>query len=1064
MIVLHSKLQAPKRYNILHRKRLVGFFHYINPKKLITVIAGAGYGKTTLVMDALSTLNCVSIWYRLDEQDTDFQVFISYLYSAIQQKFFNSGEHCGINLINPKSGLKKQTDILLEWLSILEQKALEETFIVLDDYHLVQESMQINKAVEFITDRLPANIHLIIIGRRNIPFQLSNIRAKGELVEISENNLAFTVGEIQSFYQDIHTLSITERDLEEIYLSTGGWAASLVLMQYAFGSATPESIKKRPGSFKQNPEYIFSYLEENIFATQPDYIKDFMIKAALLPEIDTQFCKKIFQVDNADIILNRIVKEHLLIFPVDESATLFYMHHLLKDFLLAKLQKNFSPSEINRLHCQIAHEIKTYDLFEALNHYIDGQAFDEAIRLIEANELKFLLEGKINFLASCLEKIPKPVIEKKPQLMLIQAKLHSHFGNTRQAIEYITQAHLLFKKHGKKDELIRCLVELGAQYYVTGHVKEAKLLMEQVLDDVERQSPTFIITMTFLTLLSSVLGEFDTAKSYYEITRDVIDTYPEFERLTSTALINTSYSYTHYICGDFDKSQKLNRKVLTSVLKLNIAPCLPLVYYQFAVNCFFLKTFEQGVTFAEKGIKACEQMALSDSRKGWVYLAYAQNCLGLGQLEKAIELLDLSIELFEEPGNRWGLANAWDCLHLVYLARGRIYQAKEILTRAIEIIGNYGLLMTEGILEISMANLLMIEKDFQEAMVCLESSRTKIGGAEYYVFKNNLLTARLLVETGKSKAAARHLFEALSISEKKGYHRFLLDEKCWLIPFVGSGLLRGRALNYLNGLFKDFSDREFPVLEIGLMGKFTLFVGNREVMLSHWKSSKALMILKYLAANRHLGFIPREVLIEMLWPDQDIEKTGKRFNMAMSTLRKTLEPDIASKAPSSYIERKKDAYRLCHSKNINIDMEYFIEMFNLAEKEKNRDIQKALTVFNKAQSVYRGAFLEEDRYEEWCIQKRDSLASDYTKILTSVVDIYEAKQDWSNAILYATKIVKTDPWDEMIYPKLMHYYSVSGNLAGIKKTYDAYKKMVTELDSDVMPEIRDLYYKLTLKS
>ncbi len=60
MDVLHSKLQAPKRYHIIHRKRLIKYFEKACQKKLVAVTAGAGYGKTTLVIDALTNHNIVS--------------------------------------------------------------------------------------------------------------------------------------------------------------------------------------------------------------------------------------------------------------------------------------------------------------------------------------------------------------------------------------------------------------------------------------------------------------------------------------------------------------------------------------------------------------------------------------------------------------------------------------------------------------------------------------------------------------------------------------------------------------------------------------------------------------------------------------------------------------------------------------------------------------------------------------------------------------------------------------------------------------------------------------------
>ena len=879
MEILVSKLQTPKRYNILHRERLIRAFENIVQYKLVTITAGAGYGKTTLVMDALSHQNIIPVWYRLDEQDTDFQVFLSYLYSAVQYHFPGTDEirTNGVAETGPihKTNLKKSTDTLLEWLAFAERKITKPAVLVLDDYHLVQDNDQINEAIEFILERLAEHMHMIIIGRRNLKLKVSKLRASEELIELNENDLSFTTDEVRDFFAQ--ALGLTQSHINDIHSSTGGWAASLVLLRYAFKKKSPDAIAGNLELFRQTPDTIFSYLKETIFDTQPDHIKTFMMKAALLPDIDTQQCSKLFDIDDADIILKKMIEDHLMIFPVDESGSVFYLHHLLRDFLITQLNERFSKSEIFKLHCNIAIKIEESDIFLALHHFIEGHDYDEAIRLIDTHEMRFLLEGKINFLERCLTKIPKKIIEENPQLLLAQAKLFIYFGNPRQAGVLLTRAHKLFKKQASKENMVKCLVELGSQYYFTGYVKEAKLLMEQVLDDVEKPSTTYIIAMTYLTFLSSALGEFETAANYYNEVWDVIEILPDFERKASTALINTSYSYTLYINGEFQQSRKLNEKLLKSVLELNLDPCLPLVYYQISATSFCLGEFERGFEFAQKGIEICEKISLLDSRKGWVYLAWAQNCLGLGKLDQAIVYIDFSIELYEEPGNRWGMANAWECLYQVYLTQGKFKLAKQILDKAIDIIDGYGLPLTEGMLENDQASLLIIENKYSKAIETLENARTKLTGAGYHLFNNHFLTSRSYLEFGKPEKVAHHLAIALSLSEVNTYDRFIKKEKSWLIPFFkqasseSTGLSKQHLL-YLEKIFKKDFLEETPQLSISLLGQFKFSIGNREVSLSEWKSTKALMILKYLAANRSHGFIPREVLIEMLWPNQDLKK------------------------------------------------------------------------------------------------------------------------------------------------------------------------------------------------
>ncbi|WDP87937.1 MAG: transcriptional regulator [Desulfobacter sp.] len=1059
--ILVSKLQTPKRYHVLHRRRLIRIFEDFHQSKLGVVTAGAGYGKTTLVKDALENLNINCIWYRLDDQDTDFPVFISYLYSAIQDHVSDPNGF-KINEKVPRPNLQKQTEALLKWLCLVEKVILRPTVLVLDDYHLVQESDQIREAIEFIIERLSDQVHMVIIGRRNLNLKLSGLRAGGQLLEISETDLAFTVDEIRRFFTQ--TQGLSDAQIKDIHSNTGGWAASLVLLRYAFLKHRPTAVANHLELFRQTPNHIFSYLKENIFDVQPDHIKSFMMKAALLPEIDTRRCKKIFDIDDADLILRQMIEDHLMIFPVDESGRVFYFHHLFRDFLIAQINQTYSISEIQKLHCSIARKIQEDDIFMALHHFVEGHAFEDAIRIVDNYDMDFLLEGKINFLDRCLKKIPGKIIEKNPQLLLAQAKLFTYFGDPGQATKMIGLALKQFKKQKSKENMVKCIVELGSQYYFTGYVKEAKLLMEQILDDVEKTSATYIIAMTYLTFLSSVLGEFKTAARYYQIVRDEIKNFPEFEQKAYSALINTSYSYTLYINGEFERAQKFNEKLLHSVLELKLAPCSPLVYYQLSATCFYLGDFETGVDYAKKGIGCCEDTSLSDSRKGWVYLARAHNHLGLAQFEKAIKYIDKSFDLFEMPGNRWGMANAWECLYQVYLGQKKFESAKQILGRAFDIIKGYGLVLTQGILENDKAHLFIMEKKYSDALECLETARPKLFGASYHLFNNHMLSLRSYFESGNTTFAAHHLSCALSLCETHSYDRFVNQAQDWLIPLVRQvsstpDFLNEKDLIYIQTILKADITGHVKPMHISLLGRFKLILGDRELPLSAWKSSKALMILKYLTANRKKGFIPREVLIEMLWPDQDPQKTGSRFNMAMSSLRKTLEPDLSPKAPSSYIERKKDMYRLFNERQIKIDTELF---FNAVAQAKAMagDADKALESYLLAESLYKDVFLNEDLYQEWCIQQREYFISELILVLKSVVTLYEEKKDYVRGIFFAKKILAVDPSDETAFKYLMIFYAKTGNLPRVTKVFKAYLKNLKQMDCPVSPDMKSLFADL----
>jgi DNA-binding SARP family transcriptional activator len=205
------------------------------------------------------------------------------------------------------------------------------------------------------------------------------------------------------------------------------------------------------------------------------------------------------------------------------------------------------------------------------------------------------------------------------------------------------------------------------------------------------------------------------------------------------------------------------------------------------------------------------------------------------------------------------------------------------------------------------------------------------------------------------------------------------------------------------------------------------------------------------------------VLIELLWPDQDFLKTGKRFNVAMSALRKILEPDLAPNASSAYILRKKDVYRLCENDRVVIDIEQFLYEADTARKLEYTHPEQAMECWTAAESHYKGLFLEEDPYEEWCLSIRDRLNSTYLQILSGMLGFHEKKNDVQACIAGAKKILKTDPYDEDTIRKLMGFYAGLGNTAVVKKIYTDYQSRAREMDCPVNPETTALLKKLTLQ-
>jgi DNA-binding SARP family transcriptional activator len=254
-----------------------------------------------------------------------------------------------------------------------------------------------------------------------------------------------------------------------------------------------------------------------------------------------------------------------------------------------------------------------------------------------------------------------------------------------------------------------------------------------------------------------------------------------------------------------------------------------------------------------------------------------------------------------------------------------------------------------------------------------------------------------------------------------------------------------------------------PSLKVYLFGKFRVFQGEQEIYDKRWKSKKAQMIFKYLLYHRQKGYLKKDVLMELLWPEDDPVKTAKRYHVALASLRKTLEPDITRGTPSAYILRTGDAYRIYIGDEGYVDIDNFKKELKLAKKTK--DPEESIDHLLKAESIYRGNFLEEDLYVQWCDEGRERFKDQYLQLLEEIIKYYHVKKNYKKCIGYVKKYLSMDKYTEEIYQLLMTYYSQTGNKAMVKRTFEKCKDHIEkELDCPLSKETEKRYHELTSDS
>lgn len=198
--VTRTKVIIPReRADILHRQRLVDLLVDLLDYKLLIIAAPAGYGKTSLLVDFAHRVQLPVCWYSLDPLDRDPQRFIAHLIAAIAQRFPSFGSQ-SLSMLETASQTDLDMDDLVTALVNDAYENIQEHFIlVIDDYHLVNETAEIDYFVSRFIQDVDENLHLILASRSLLSLpDLPLMVARSQVGGLSFEELAFQPEEIQS--------------------------------------------------------------------------------------------------------------------------------------------------------------------------------------------------------------------------------------------------------------------------------------------------------------------------------------------------------------------------------------------------------------------------------------------------------------------------------------------------------------------------------------------------------------------------------------------------------------------------------------------------------------------------------------------------------------------------------------------------------------------------------------------------------------------------------------------------------------------------------------------------
>lgn len=241
-------------------------------------------------------------------------------------------------------------------------------------------------------------------------------------------------------------------------------------------------------------------------------------------------------------------------------------------------------------------------------------------------------------------------------------------------------------------------------------------------------------------------------------------------------------------------------------------------------------------------------------------------------------------------------------------------------------------------------------------------------------------------------------------------------------------------------------------LTIELFGHLAVRHSDQEV--TRFRTQKTASLLAYLACSMGRDH-PREELIELFWPEVEMEAARSSLRTSLASLRRQLEPPDAP--ANSMLIADRQAVRL-NPETVETDTGAFESALQRAARAETA--AEKVEALSQAVELYRGPLLP-GYYEDWVLNARQRFEQLCSNALCGLVETLESLGAYDRALPMALRRVAMDPLTEEAHLALMRLYAASGQTAAVRRQFRTWERLAqAELDDTPSPEAHTLLERL----
>ena len=1095
--ITRTKVVRPRhRPDLLSRPRLQHLLRGLLDHQLVLVIAPAGYGKTTALIDFVETLDIPACWYALSAADRNLHRFAAHFIAAIAQQFPGFGKDSDAALQNFEAGRIPFEQFVTLLVNELYAHVHQRFVLVIDDYHLVDDSEPIGAFVSHFLQDAGDYCHVILASRTLLTLpDLALLVARGAVDGLDFQELAFRPDELKALARQNYDQVISDAEAEEMVVSTEGWITGILLS----ANTRQLHMASRMRLMRSSGIDLYAYLAQQVLNQQPVALRDFLLRTSYMDEIDVDLCTEVLDPawrpagESWQGLVDTLLQQNLFVTPVGDQGESVRYHHLFQDFLQRRLQAE-RPAEVQVILQRLIDVYLQNEQWEQA--YLYTERLDDSlaiVHLIETVGLSVIYAGRILLLQEWLDKLPEPVMRVRPRLLGLQGYCAILLGQVEQGLKRLTDAETLLRKGASGIFLAQILAHRSIGHRFRGAYQLS-------LDDAEAA----------LTLLD----ELDADEASNQDSKDVSATdrqATEWKRLKALAYRSKGLGYC--MQGNLGEGLKWQQRSLelyqeiedmpnVATLSIEIAITydrtgqkeLARPLYNYALNAWrdLNNLMGQANALNSLGVFYHEQ---GEHRQAFTTLIEAIDCArrsgyarmeafaltGLGDLVFEAGLLQAAQLFYHEA---YPLARRIDERFLILyveLARAALASSAQEWNIAYECLDTAGRLVLSknssyewGLYRQAMGRYYMAHGSPQHALEPLQDAAACFGrgGQNTDEAKTRILLVAAYQGANKPSEATQELDAALSlIAQLDSQHAVVViasqvSDQLRALPVSRSQMgYRNQLLSAIEAFQtqRPLLRREFrhqvqplyphipldpPAIVLRALGRAEVSVNGQVIALNEWKTRVSRDLLFCLLS--HPEGLTKEQIGMHFWPDASPDQLKTRFKNAIYRMRNALDQEV--------ILFEDGIYRFDESLDYEYDVALFLQ--HIESGKAAIDAEAQIESYTQGLRYYGGSYLP-DTEAAWSYLERERLHQLYLDTALCLAQLTFAAGLSDTALEWCQRVLVEDPCLEDAHRLAMRVYAATGNRVGVARQYSLCRKALQEeIAAPPSPQTEELYARL----